>query len=370
MPCCHSVVPPSVRSLFLVAALLVPTASTAMAQEPPVLRVSHDPSAREIVMELGPIDLPANSDHHDLTQPAAQRVALPVGGWLRGFEVELVDADGRAVPREVLHHVNLIAPGARELFSEIMLRVAAAGSETAPIRLPRFLGVPIEEGDSILVASMFHNPTAQDHQGVTLRMRLSYVPETARVRPLSVYPLYLDVMPPASGHAYDLPPGRSEQSWEGSPAVSGRILGLGGHLHKYAVALRLEDVTAGKVLFETKPILDEDGNVIGMPQKRFLWRLGLPIRADHVYRLTAIYDNPTGETIPLGAMGALGGIILPSGGAWPAVQRDHPEYLLDVKLVTEGAYGDGGHGAHVSASHGSDDAAATKASGDGAHNGH
>jgi hypothetical protein len=42
-------------------------------------------------------------------------------------------------------------------------------------------------------------------------------------------------------------------------------------------------------------------------------------------------------------MGALGGIMLPDDErAWPAVDRSHPDYLVDVKLIYEGSHG--GHG--------------------------
>lgn len=222
-----------------------------------------------------------------------------------------------------------------------MQRVAAAGHETAPVELPRLVGYPIEKGDTLLVTAMFHNPTSRAYSEIHLHVRMPYTPSDAWIPPLSVQPFYLDVMPPASGHAYDLPPERSSMSWQGSPAVAGRILGMGSHLHRYGVELRLEDVTAGKVLWRAKPLLDEGGDVVGMPTETFFWTLGIPVREDHVYRLTAVYDNPTGETIPLGAMGALGGIILPARGAqWPAANPSDPEYQLDVELVTEGAYND------------------------------
>jgi hypothetical protein len=189
---------------------------------------------------------------------------------------------------------------------------------------------------------MLHNPTAQSYTGVKIRVHMPYTTADAWLRPLSAYPFYLDVMPPAGEtHAYDLPPGYSEKSWEGRPAVAGRILGVGGHLHQYGLALRLEDLTAGKVIWEAQPILDEDGNLIGMPVKKFFWRLGVKVRPDHTYRLTAIYDNPTGEVIPDGAMGALGGVFLPArGAAWPVIDPAHPEYQLDLR-VTRG--GGGGH---------------------------
>src|SRR5690606_12937131 len=271
------------------------------AQGAPTLRVAHDQSKREIILELGPFDFPANAPHEAVRQPDAQTVQLPVGGWIHGFRVELVDVHGRPVSQQVLHHVNVISPDERELFSQIMLRVAAAGQETGPVVLPRMVGYRIREGQRVLVTAAFHNPTPSTYRDVVLRVRLPYTPADAWLRPVTGFPLYMDVMPPASVHAYDLPPGRSVKSWEGSPAVPGRILGLGGHLHKYGVVLRLEDVTEGKILWEAEPILDAEGEVIGMPMKKFLWTLGIPIRPDHVYRLTAIYENPTGETIPDGA---------------------------------------------------------------------
>jgi hypothetical protein len=75
-----------------------------------------------------------------------------------------------------------------------------------------------------------------------------------------------------------------------------------------------------------------------MPQERFVlrWGLpGLPLRADHVYRLTAVYDNPTGQTIPGGGMGAVGGVIVPHPGTeWPGVDPRAPELRADIDVTT------------------------------------
>ena len=324
----------------------------------PSLEVVHDAAAREIVLEIGPLDLPANASHHEVAQPQAQTGSVPVAGWIHGFRVEVVDGEGRAVPQTVLHHVNVISPGERELFSQIMLRIAAAGQETGPTELPRLIGYRVREGQPLLVTAAFHNPTSQDYRGARLRVRMRYTAEGVWLRPLSVYPLYMDVMPPASVHAYDMPPGRSEKSWEASPAVAGRLLGVSGHLHKYGVALRLENVTTGELLWEAAPIVDEDGEVVGMPVTRFFRTFGVPLRPDHVYRLTAVYDNPTGETIPDGAMGALGGVFIPARGQrWPAADPEHPEYRLDVEIVTSPYYGHGSHGGggHGAGGHGAED---------------
>src|SRR5690606_634194 len=105
-------------------------------------------------------------------------------------------------------------------------------------------------------------PTDVSYEGVRLRVRMPHTVEGDWPAPRRVYPFYVDVTPPAAAHGFDLPPGRSEQSWEGSPAVSGRILGMGGHLHTYAVELRFEDATEGKVIWRSTPILDDDGQVV------------------------------------------------------------------------------------------------------------
>lgn len=286
-----------------------------------------------MVIELPPVDLPANASH-EVDQPQPGEAVMPVGGWLQGYRVEVLDAEGNAVPREVIHHVNIMAPERRELFSPIMQRIGAVGHETAPVVIPGMLGYPIEEGDRILISAMLHNPTSDPYQGVRIRVRFRHEAE-GLVDPIDVFPFYMDVTPPAELHSFDLPPGRSETSWEGSPAVAGRILGVGGHAHQYAVALKLTDVTDNKVLYETAPITDESGAVIGMAQDFFLTRLGIPIRPDHTYSLSVVYENPTGETIPEGGMGALGGIFAPSRSArWPRVNPQDADYVKDYEIRT------------------------------------
>lgn len=303
------------------------------------LGVTVDLDRRELVLEMAPVDLPAGAAHHGhgMGRPPTQYGTVPVDAWMHGYRVELVDAQGRAVPQELLHHVNIIAPDRRELFSPIMQRIGAAGHETAPVELPRLLGYPLERGDRVMLSGMMHNPTSESYYGVRARVRLPLSSRNRRLPVIRVYPFYLDVMPPASLHNFDLPPGRSERSWEGGPAMSGRILGMGGHVHRHALELRLEDVTEGKVIWRTEPVHDEDGDVTGMPQDLMVWRLGLPVHADHVYRLVVVYDNPTGETIPGGGMGALGGVFVPAGGvAWPAVDTMDPDYRLDVQITESG----------------------------------
>ena len=286
----------------------------------------------DLVFELGPIRLPANAMHDDISQPPPLTVLAGAEGWAHGYTIELIDSAGRVVPQKVVHHVNVIAPQKRELFSEIMLRLAAAGSETAPVGLPWFLGYQLAKSDSVLVSAMFHNPSSTDYGTVFLRVRMP-LKKKGVVGAMAIYPFYLDVMPPAGSHSFDLPPGRSVQFWEGKPAISGRILGLSGHLHKYGTSLTFEDRTTGKIIWEGRPKVDANGDVHAMPLKKFLKTLGVAVDTSHTYRLTAVYDNPTGEPIVDGGMGALGGVFKPGDKNWPSVSPKHPDYVLDWNIT-------------------------------------
>lgn len=311
--------------------LVVRRGGSPVADAEPTLRVYRDRD--DLVLDLGPIDLAAHAMHDAVRQPPPLAVRVPADGWMHGFSVDIVDSSGAAVPQRVLHHLNVIVPEQRELFSQIMLRVAAAGSETAPVSLPPFIGYHMRAGDSLMVSTMLHNPTGRAYAGTHLRVRFKFSDASGFLHPLTIFPFYLDVMPPAGTHSFDLPPGRSERSWEGRPAIAGRILVLGGHLHKYGVSLRLEDRTANRVLWQVKPDTDSTGEVTSIPTRSFLWSFGLRIRPDHVYRLVAAYDNPTGAPIPDGGMGALGGVIWPGGSVpWPSVDRGNAEYQQDVRV--------------------------------------
>lgn len=297
----------------------------------PVLAADLAEDDGRIALTLGPMDLPAGHGHgHQMVRTPLLETTLPRGAWLTGFDVELVDGNGDLLPQAFLHHVNLILPDRADLFRPIMQRLVAAGEETQPISIPWPLGIPAPDGQRVLAYAMLHNPSHTDYAAVTVRMTIRF----ADGRRIAVQPFFIDVSPPPGSASWDLPPGRSERSWEGSPTVDGRILGVGGHLHQYGTELRFEDVTSGKTLFRLTPEIAPDGSLVGVDRKRFLRRLGLRLRADHVYRITAVYDNPTAETIPDGAMGAIGGIFRPSTPDWPAPDFEHPLLARDLEMLT------------------------------------
>ena len=333
---------PVFRTLAAAVLCGAPALASASAQQGAgAMRVYHDRARGELVIESAPVDV-GGAAHAQV--PPAQAPA-PVGGWLHGYTVDLVDARGRTVPQRLLHHVIVMVPGRRGLFNPIMLRLVAASHETPAVHLPALVGYRLRRGDPLRIAGMLHNEGADAFRGVRVRVRMPLRGEDAWVRPVAIVPFSMDVMPTGTARAWDLPPGRSQRWWQGRPAVAARILGIGGHLHRYGVALRLEDVTAHALLWEGRPVRRADGQVASMPTHTFLRPVAL--RPDHVYRLTAVYENPTGRAIPGGGMGAAGGAVIPADPArWPAVDPRDREFQLDLRAnSTDPAARAGGMGA-------------------------
>ncbi len=322
-------------SIALVVGALVAGAVGSSAAQEAGVRLINDEDNREFVIVIGPVDLAAGMHHahgaHGAVFPPVGTVRFPAGAYLKGFSYEVVDGDGNVLPPDIVHHLNFITPENRELFLPISQRLLAVGSETGSQSMPGWLlGVPIIEGQELVVTSMLHNPTGKAHSGVEVRMHLEYV-KIGRPWPLlSVYPFQVDVAFPAGDKSVDLPPGTSQFSWEGSPSMEGRIMVIGSHLHELATHIRFEDVTSGEEIWEGRPIRNANGELEGVTVGRLYRKFGVKIFPDHRYRATVFYDNPTQDTIQAGGMGVVAGVFMPSGGGmWPKADASNELYALD-----------------------------------------
>jgi hypothetical protein len=336
-----------------VVALLAGGAREAAAQSRITL---HDDTARaEFLITVGPVDLPLSRgtahEGHDVSGhhahggggggtdahaahapvfPPIDEVLIPRDGYLHGFSYRVLDGEGRELPTAVLHHLNLILPDSRELFLPISLRLLAMGRETGAQSMdPLEIGVPVRGGQRVTVAAMLHNPTGQAHTGVSVEVRLEYVRADQRPR-LLAYPFQMDIGFPAGDKDVDLPPGRSVFAWEGSPAIAGRIMAIGGHLHDYAVQIELVDVTTGQRLWQGLPTHDRTGTLTGVTVEGFDEEDAIVLDPAHTYRVVATYRNPTQQTLYAGGMGVVGGVFLPDDAArWPAADSSDRLYRLD-----------------------------------------
>ena len=296
-------------------------------------RTTITPGAKrgELLMELPPVDLPAGA----MVKQPASLAEFPVDGAIYAVRAEIVDMHGRQLPMDLLHHMNVMNPNERELFLPISRRILASGRETGAIRMPWLLfGTPIRAHEPILANAMVHNPTTTDYHGVRVRLVLDYVPR-GRPWPLfSVLPWQLDVAFPVGDKTFDLPAGHSERSYEGSPAVTGKLVAIGGHMHVYGKAIEFWDATTGERLWRGEPEPAAPGEPGAVPMGKFysLTGIGVRLRPDHRYRVRVLYDNPTGKMIPEGGMGVVGGLFSPERDAvWPSTNPGDSLYQKDLK---------------------------------------
>jgi len=301
----------------------------------PAARVTVDARLGELTIELPPVDLPAGTGHHSLNQPPVSLAELPVAGAIHGFRTELVDETGRQLSPSLIHHFNVLDPTRRELFLPIAQRVAGAGKETGAVRLPKLLfGAPFAAGATVVASAMLHNPTPVSYKGVRTRLVLAYVPAQRPWPLFRSFPWQLDVGFPVGDKSFDLPPGRSQRSYEGSPAIAGKVVAIGGHLHAYGVSIEFSDATTGEVIWRAEPVRDANADVRAIPIGKLygLGHIGAHIVPDHRYRVRVVYDNPTGKVLPQGGMGVVAGLFVPDGDVpWPTVNPNESLYQEDLR---------------------------------------
>jgi hypothetical protein len=310
------------------------------------LHLERDERARTLTMHAGPVSLPADLGYDASFVPLAVSGTWGIDGWLRAFEVDLVDGEGEVIEAQLLHHAGLIDPRERDLFNPVARRIAAFGMEAEGIRLPGQLGYRVEPDDSVVLAGAFFNPAATPFEQVYLRVRIVYADARHDARHRSVLPFYLDAAPTGVVR-FDAPPGVSEHSEVWRPAIGGRVLGLGGHLHDGGVSVRLEEAGTGEVLWTGLAEYDANGELRGVSRKIF--HRGFRMDPERAYRVTATYDNDTGAPIH-GAMGHVAGLFLPDDvEAMPPADRTLPAYQADLytKIGNTGAHSHTAHSGHA-----------------------
>jgi hypothetical protein len=315
----------------------------------PTVSVTVDSSHHELTVSSGPYDLPnmpPMEDHammdfgmsHDTR---LQRFEWPVDGWFRGFRVELVDGEGRSVPSHVIHHMIMVNFSRRQLLYSAAERLMGIGTETEEVSVPKTIGVPMKPGMDLGMYIAWHNDTGHDLRGVQLKLIMLWTPKNQNPPPVNALPIYMDVNLTVGGtNTFDVPPGKSSKAYEFTLPTSGRLLGVGGHMHDYGSRVRLEDAESGKVLTEVVATRAPDGKLVKVSRKLFgVSGSGLRLKANHRYRVVGEYNNPTGELRVKGAMASMVGLFVPDDiKKWPSIDPRDPTYRRDLaSLEVRGA---------------------------------
>jgi hypothetical protein len=306
----------------------------------PGLTVSVDSRRQEITLRSGPYMVPAgigHGDHHTTGhQTPLFGFAWPVNGWLRGFRVEVTDGQGRKLPREMLHHMNLLNLDRRQLLDAAVERVLAVGQETEPVLLPSSVGIPLDYQTRMGIVAAWSNPGHSDLEDVWLTVVFRFVPDRLVPRPLAVLPVGVDVgYAVGQSDAYDLPVGRSMRAREFVMPLDARLLAVGGHLHRFGVSLRLEDMETGRVLVELKPEHGAGGEILRMPHRLLgVSGDGIRLRAGRRYRVVGEYNNVSGVMYPHGAMAVMATLMRPDClRCWPSIDATEAHYMMDLATL-------------------------------------
>lgn len=327
----------------------------------PGAHIAVDRERSEVVLTAGPFTVPSVSaeqghhghgghggdtrlraeDQHEDRSPLIP-LAWPVDGWMRGFSVALFDGDGGALPRGLLHHLITVNFDRRQVVYPVAERLFGVGEETTDVILPGRLAVPLREGSPLGVYASWHNDMGRDLDRVYLEVRLPFEPVDRQRGLRGVLPIYMDVNNVVGGtNAYDLSPGPSERAYEFEVPVSGRLLGVGGHLHDHGVAVRLEDAETGEVLARVKGIHDDQGRLVAVERKvlrRFFGLLdaSIHLEAGRRYRVVGVYDNPLDRIIPAGAMAHMVGVFQPDEWTeWTELDRTSALHQADLAGLPE-----------------------------------
>ena len=318
-----------------------------IADRPPTLEIDVDEDAKVISVRMGPFVPHVGAADHDThgngpdpSLSPLMRFAWPVDGWLRGFSVRLLDRGGNELPRDILHHVIGVNFDRRQLVYPALERFVGVGTETGDIELPAELGVPMAAGQQLGLYASLHDETGRGAPPVEVLVTMSYTPRDERDDVKDVLPIYLDTNHHVGAtNAWDLPPGRSERTWEFTVPVSGDLLGVSGHLHDHGRHVRLEDAETDEVLVELEARRDRQGRVEEVETRAFRKWLGLrwdPLRleAGHLYRVVGVYDSPLADTVPNGAMAHIVGVFAPDDvSRWPSLDLDNDSIRLDIAAL-------------------------------------
>ena len=329
------------------------------------LTVSNNAAAGELTVRIGPVSLPPHTDHMTAAQPPVLFLVIPFDGWLTAFHPRLTSARGHALPNRLMHHAafynteraDFLCPNKEE-------HIFGAGSEMNDWPAISGVGYRVKKGDRIRISAMFANSTAKNYPDVFFEVRIDYqiaqsmvnagekaaahaksnasanekinertsaaesfssVAPAPDLKPAlkDVYPAWFDVMG-CGNSSYALPPGQSAKTAPFDLRFSGRLLGVGGHLHDYGEWLVLKNVTTNETLATLAPSLDSSAHILSMPVALFTERGGFVVHRGDVLEVTDAYNNPTGKSLPDAAMGIVVGYFLPDDpAAFVALHHHH-----------------------------------------------
>lgn len=315
----------------MLAAVSLFLAATPLAAQQAQSRIRVTPQGDSVlIVRLGPVRLAAHAEHHDVSQLALQTWRMPATGWLRGYKVEMVDAQGNVLPSVLIHHAEMVDLDRRDLLRPALNRVVSAGKETSALLLPPGMGYPVTANQQLGINAMLANPTDQAYNAAYVRATITLIPAgTANVK--NVMSFYAETSFDSTGASdFDLPAGPSMKVVQFQVPVAGQVLAVGGHIHDYGTRMVVVRAGTTDTIYNAVPRTDSSGAVSGMPTAPMFGRTVRTAPGDW-FVMTVSYDNTSGQLLEGAGMGTFGVVFAPDDlTQWPALDRSDRRVQHDL----------------------------------------
>ncbi|MBI4211779.1 MAG: hypothetical protein HY540_03995 [Deltaproteobacteria bacterium] len=248
-----------------------------------------------LIYRIGPIDLPKGQAAEVMVDdPFVMTFQLDRARWVTGFLPKLVDAQGAALPGELLHEVLF-----SNLHDDNPLCAAKSGgnpffaatSLLQPLDFPAGHGYPLLAGDGIESRVILKNPTPQDYRSVFFEMTFVTRDMNEFSRLKTVTPIFME-MDPCTHAPLQIPPGEfSSQTTTVVMPISGSLVVGLALLDDYGAFMTLEKKDSVEPFWKTSALIDTEHRVTELTKNPLVDPAGLPLAEGDELTLQIGYDN-------------------------------------------------------------------------------
>ena len=307
--------------LSLVAGLVTSAGGAPARGEPARAEAGCHETSRGYTCFYGPYDV----DEDGLAVPPSLVPAPNEEGYITDARAAVVDARSDRISRHVihLHHAVWVNPVEDDVTCAALPgdRFFASGKERTPMHLPDGIGYhwaneaspdwPYNGNKGWGMVAHLDSMHQLSHDNVYIRLRMGFTPSSEETLD-EMRPVWIDVNGSCTANpTFDVPKGGSDDRFRLSDRLdmplSGRFVGMAGHLHDGGLRLRLRNDTTGQRIYTSRARYEDDSyRWFLTTMTSFYDDPGIAVSEGDELELTAVYDSSRRRRDAMGIMlGAL-----------------------------------------------------------------
>jgi hypothetical protein len=253
---------------------------------PSAIRTDYG-GASEVEFSTGLVELESGALAQHLPQ-AMREFQLSEPVWVIGYKTEIRDAQGK-IPRENYLCHTFFSDERVDQRQDQELKGIYSDAFTPEVRLPDGFGIPLAKEERLHWMPMFNN---RGERPARVQMRVTLTLIRAKDLQRQLKPLYASLRSVETPHLFFVPPGRDQRQLTFELPFDGRIHFLGTHVHPHGVSIELYNVSRQERVWKGVRKGDPAG-----PMEVYSNPEGYRVRAGETYRITAVYENPSTDSI-------------------------------------------------------------------------